>query len=117
MPSLLGWNILPRYIRRVWLAVCWKALGDTDARAVELAHDHFCSATGTASQHLPREELIISAVHQSGIGSSGSSSVFIKIGQSSSTNFLRRASRSIPIVFFSWVPASTFAGPSSVAQR
>merc|ERR1719392_379085 len=45
---------------------------------------HFCSATGTAVQHLPKEALIISAVHQSGIGSSPSSSVFIRIGQSSS---------------------------------
>merc|ERR1719440_1011110 len=78
---------------------------------------HFCSGTGTEVQHSPREALIMSAVHQSGIGSSGSSSVFINWGQSSSTIFLRRASRSILITFFSCVPASTLAGPSSVAQR
>merc|ERR1712185_575907 len=41
---------------------------------------HFCSSTGTAVQHSPREALIMSAVHQRGIGSSGSSKVFIKIG-------------------------------------
>merc|ERR1712228_636198 len=56
---------------------------------------HFCSATGTPDQHSPREALIMSAVHQSGMGSSGSSSVFIRTGKSS----------------------STFFGPSSVAQR
>merc|ERR1711979_97083 len=55
---------------------------------------HFCSAAGTAVQHSPSEALIMSAVHQRGIGSSGSSRVFIKLGQSSSTIFLRRASRS-----------------------
>merc|ERR1719414_1585885 len=52
---------------------------------------HFCSATGTAVQHSPREALIMSAVHQRGIGSSGSSKVFINTGQSSSTNFFIRA--------------------------
>merc|ERR1712228_613937 len=55
---------------------------------------HFCSATGTPDQHSPREALIMSAVHQSGMGSSGSSSVFIRTGKSSSTIFFRRASRS-----------------------
>merc|ERR1719229_2086851 len=78
---------------------------------------HFWSATGTASQHSPREALIMSAVHQRGIGSSGSSKVFINTGQSSSVNFFRRAARSMPIVFFSCVPSSTFFSPSSVAQR
>merc|ERR1712226_946976 len=61
---------------------------------------HFCSGTGTALQHSPSEALIMSAVHQSGIGSLGSSSVFIRTGKSSSTNFFRRASRSMLIVFF-----------------
>merc|ERR1719382_329572 len=78
---------------------------------------HFCSATGTAVQHSPREALIMSAVHQRGIGSSGSSSVFIKTGQSSLMNFASRAARSMLIVFFSCVPSSTFLGPSSVGQR
>merc|ERR1719401_315103 len=49
---------------------------------------HFCSATGTAVQHSPREALIMSAVHHKGIGSSGRSKVFIKTLQSSSVNFL-----------------------------
>merc|ERR1711920_552266 len=61
---------------------------------------HFCSLTSTFSQHFPKEALIMSAVHQRGIGSSGSSRVFIMTGQSCSTNFLRSASRSILIVFF-----------------
>merc|ERR1712061_759775 len=78
---------------------------------------HFWSLTSTASQHFPREALIMSAVHHKGIGSSARSRVFIKTGQSSSTNFLRSASRSIVISFFSWVPSSTFLGPSFVAQR
>merc|ERR1719382_649896 len=63
---------------------------------------HFCSVTSTFSQHFPKEALIMSAVHHRGIGSSGSSRVFIRTGQSSSTNFLRSASKSMLITFFVW---------------
>merc|ERR1740121_884543 len=38
---------------------------------------HFWSSTGTAAQHSPEDALIMSAVHQRGIGSSGRPNVFI----------------------------------------
>merc|ERR1712190_564357 len=37
--SFIRWDILPRDIGCVWLAVCCEALGDADARAIELADD------------------------------------------------------------------------------
>merc|ERR1712217_925918 len=100
MAGLFCWNVLPRDVWGVWLAIRWEAFGDTSHEQLNSPTTHFWSLTSTASQHFPNEALIMSAVHQRGIGSSGSSRVFIITGQSCSTNFLRSASRSILISFF-----------------
>merc|ERR1712228_158558 len=39
--SLFCWNVLPRDVGRVWFAVRREALGDTNARTIELADDPF----------------------------------------------------------------------------